>query len=162
MRLAGAAFEDVESDRRAMGQAAAVVLAGGLARGVGAYPAEGSVALLGSPVVAVIVWLCAGALIWGVGVKRFHYDADYPELVRTIGFAAAPLLFLALAALPLGPLEAMIWVGAHVWATLALIVAVREALDVPLERAVVVCALALAVTLGTLFVVGLLFVAGLA
>ena len=41
-------------------------------------------------------------------------------------------------------------------------VAVREALDVPLDRALLVCALALGVTLGLIFILGFLFVAGLA
>jgi hypothetical protein len=72
------------------------------------------------------------------------------------------LVFLALCAAPLGGLEVGVQLGAHAWATLALVVAVREALDVSWSRALVVCGLALALTLGVLFVVSFLFVAGLA
>jgi hypothetical protein len=162
LRLGGAAFEDAEQDRGAMGQAAAVVVAAGFARGLGVLHDEGVVGLIGSPIIAVAVWLGAGVMIWGIGVKRLHYSADYPELLRTIGFAAAPLLFLALGGLPLGALRPWLWVGAHVWATLALVVATREALDVPLIRALGVCALALGVTLATVLVVSFLLVAGIA
>ncbi len=162
LRLEGRAFESVEEDPNAMPQAAAVVVVAGLARGVGALASEGWPALIGSPVVAVVVWLASGVLIWGIGVRKFHYTSDYPELLRTTAFAAAPLLVLAGCALPLGGLSTWLWLGAHAWATLALVVAVREALDVPLDRALVVCALALGVTLGLLFVLGFLLVAGLA
>jgi hypothetical protein len=162
LRLGGAAFADVELDRHAMGQAISMVVIAGLARGVGAFEAEGWVGLFGGAVVALAVWLCAGVLIWSVGVRHFGYDANLPELLRTIGFAAAPLVFLALCAAPLEGLEVWVQLGAHTWASLALVVAVREALDVSWNRALVVCALTLALTLGLLFVVSFLFVAGLA
>lgn len=162
LRLGGEAFEDVELDAHAMGQAIAVVVIAGLARGVGAFAAEGWAGLFGGAVLGLAVWLCAGVLIWGVGVRRFGYNADFPELLRTIAFAAAPLVFLALCAAPLGGLEVWLQIGVHSWATLALVVAVREALDVSWNRALVVCSLALALTLGVLFVVSFLCVAGLA
>jgi hypothetical protein len=160
IRLAGPAFEDVERDRGAMAQAAGVVVVAGLARGLGEMQAEGLLGLLLSPLLAIVMWLSAGVLIWGVGVKRFHYSADYPELLRTIGFAAAPLFFLALGVLPLGVLHTGLWWLAHGWATLALVVAVREALDVTPARALVVCAVALAVAITTVVVVSLFVVAG--
>jgi hypothetical protein len=162
LRLGGEAFEDVELDPHAMGQAIAMVVIAGLARGLGAFEAEGWAGLLGGAVLGLAVWLCAGVLIWGVGVRRLGYDADFPELLRTIAFAAAPLVFLALCAAPIGGLELWVQIGAHSWATLALVVAVREALDVSWNRALVVCTIALALTLGVLFVVSFLFVAGLA
>lgn len=155
--LEARAFEDVERDAGALGQAGLLVLLAGLARGTGVLEREGLIGLLGSPVVAVVVWLVASLLIWGIGVRRFAYSSDYPELVRTLGFAAAPLLLLALSALPLGAFEPVLWVGAHAWASAALLVAVREALDVPMSRALVVCALALGVTLALFFAAGLLF-----
>jgi hypothetical protein len=158
LRLAKEVFEDIEGDRGALRQAAGLVVVAGLARGLGAFGSEGLAGLVGSPIVALVVWLVAGVLIWGIGVKRFGYSSDYFELLRTTGFAAAPLLFLALCALPLGAFEAWLWAGLHAWAMLVLVIAVREALDVPTMRALVVCALALGVTLAVFFVVGLLLV----
>lgn len=156
--LRGRAFRDVEHHPEALLQAGALVGLAGVARGAGAFASEGMLGLAGSVLVAFVVWLCAAVLIWGIGVKRFGYTADFPEVLRTIGFAAAPLLFLTLGALPLGAARTGLWVGCHVWATLALAVSVREALDVTATRALVVCLLALAVTLGVLFVMGLLVV----
>ena len=58
------------------------------------WRAEGLVGLIGSPLVAVVVWLSAGVLIWGVGVKRFHYSADYPELLRYIEASEAKRVYV--------------------------------------------------------------------
>jgi hypothetical protein len=167
LKLDGNTFEAVERDLHALPQAAAVVVLGGLARGIGEVSSEpGSariwVELIGSPLVGVIVWLVAATLIWGIGVRRFGYTSDYPELLRTLGFAAAPLVILVLTALPGGFVGSLIWVLAHGWATLALVVATRAALDVPSAQALFVCVLALAATLGALFVAGLLLVGGAA
>jgi hypothetical protein len=158
MRLAGSAFENVENDPHAIWQAIVLVLAAGLARGAGAYATEGVAGLVGSTVVAVVLWLVAGLLIWGVGVKRFGCTSDYPEVLRTLGFAATPLLVLALGAFDLGPLRTPLWVGAHAWATLALTVATREALDVSMSKALAVCLLALAVGFAVLALIGMIFV----
>jgi hypothetical protein len=165
LKLDGRAFEAVEGDPHALPQAAAVVVLGGLGRGIGEALGEpGSarfwVELIGSPIVGVIIWLVGATLIWGIGVRRFGYTSDYPELLRTLGFAAAPLVVLVLAALPVGIVGSVVWVLAHGWAMLALVVAVRAALDVPLAQALTVCLLALAATLGSLFVAGLLLVGG--
>ena len=78
-----------EADRAALGQAALLVILASVARGVGAFEAEGLIGLVGSPLVGLGVWLAGSTLIWGIGVKRFGYTSDYPELLRTVGFAAA-------------------------------------------------------------------------
>lgn len=157
LRLDAAVFEEVEGDPAALAPAALVVLSGGLARGVGAYAQEGVFALIGSPLIGVAVWLSASLMIYGVGVRRFRYTSTYPELVRTLGFAAVPLWLLALCALAPALVATGLWVLLHAWATLALVVAVREALDVPTGTALAVCAIALGITLGVLFVMGFLF-----
>ena len=41
---------------------------------------------------ALLLWCVATTLVWAIGVRRFHYTSSYPELLRTLGFAAAPLL----------------------------------------------------------------------
>lgn len=158
MRLDASVYEEVEEDRSALAQAALVVLLAGLARGVGAFPQEGWIGIAGSPAVGIVIWLVGATMIWGVGVQRFGYSSDYPELLRTLGFAAAPLVWLAVCALPLGAAARAVQALVHAWAILALVVAVREALDVSSTRALVVCLTVLAITLGLLFLVGLFFV----
>lgn len=159
LALSDAAFASVEHDRGALFQAGLVVVAAGVARGVGAFAVEGPIGVVGSTVVAVVAWLVCGVLIWGIGVRRFGYASDYPEVLRTVGFAAAPLLLLVLGALPLGAARPWFSAGIHLWAALALFVAVREALDVSAGRAAVVCALALLVIVTVVLIQGLLFIA---
>ena len=141
--LDGSSFEEVEHDTAALVGAALVVTLAGLARGIGTPSPSPWVEILGSAVTGLGLWLVAGLLIWGIGVRRMGYTSSYPELLRTIGFAAAPLLLLLLRALPLGPALQPLWYAAHAWALAALIVAVREALDVRLYVAGIVCLLAI-------------------
>ena len=158
LRFDARVYREAAADRGALAQAAVVVVLGGLARGIGAVGEEGVVGLVGSPLIGLLIWLASAAVVWAIGVRHFGYTSDYGELLRTLGFAAAPLLWLALCALPLGAAEAAVWLAAHALAVAALVLAVREALDVGLERALVVCALALLVSFVALFLLGILLV----
>ena len=142
--LEGSIYEEIENDRRAMPWAAAVVVIAGAARGVSAQAPSTMQEVVGSALSGVCMWLVAALLVWGIGVKRTGYTSNYPELLRTIGFAAAPLLLLLLRLIPMGPADQLVWVVAHVWALLSLIVAMREALDVSDSAATLVCLLSLA------------------
>jgi hypothetical protein len=106
--------------------------------------------------VGLATWLLAGTLIRTIGVRLFACSASLPEVLRSLGFATAPLLLLALGALPLGPARDWLWVGTHIWATLALGIATREALDIDTRRALAVCVLALAVGFAALALMGML------
>lgn len=142
--LDGGAFDDIENDASALLPATAVVVLAGLARGVGAEGPSRAAEIVGSGLTGVAVWLVAGLIIWGIGVQRMGYTSNYPELLRTLGFAAAPLLLLVLRVLPLGAAATPVWLVAHGWALLALVVASREALDTSTRNAVVVCLLSIA------------------
>lgn len=159
LRLDASLYEEAEGDPGALVQAALVVALGGAARGVGFFPDEGWAGLFGSTVAGLLMWLVAACTIWAIGVVRLGGTSDYPELLRTLGFAAAPLVWLALCALPLGMVSTGIWWLAHGLAIVAMVAAIRAALDVTTERALLVCLLALGMGLVVLFVVGLLFVA---
>lgn len=154
MLLDRSVFEEAENDQGALPQAGALVVLAGIARGLTAQTGSPAVEIAGSAIMGVLLWLVATTLVWSIGVRRFHYTSSYPELLRTLGFAAAPLLALSVAALPLGPAALPIAFAVHAWALLAGIVAVREALDVPTREALVVCVLSLAVALGVMFVFG--------
>ena len=158
LRLDARVFSEVEADPAALLQATGLVVLGGLARGVGALGEEGLPGIVVGTLAGILIWLAAAALIWAIGVRRFEYTSSYRELLRTLGFAAAPLVWLALCALPLGPLALVVWWVAHAWAILALIVAAREALDVSTQQALVVCVLSLLVALALLCLLGILFV----
>ena len=62
------------------------------------------------------------------------------ELLRTIGFSAAPGIFAALGLVP--GLNPWIFIGVGVWLLMAMVIAVRQALDhCTTWRAIAVCAI---------------------
>ena len=158
-RLVGAAmldpatYEDVEGDRNATFQALAVVVLASLAAGVGARGAFGAgpaleFFLIGT-VLSLATWAVFAALTLQVGTwllpdPRTRVDAG--ELLRTLGFAAAPglLQIFAIFSGMTGPIFAVA-VG---WTLVASVVAVRQALDYSSTwRALAVCGLALLLAL---------------
>ena len=154
------AFRSARNDPGALVPAALVVLLVGVARGIGAAPEEGSFGVVASPVVSLVFWAVGSVLVWGIATRRFGVTARYVEVLRTLGFASAPLWLLALRAFAPGAPGTGIWLLAHGWSLLALGVATREALRVSQNRALVVLALALAVTLGVLLIMGSLAMLG--
>ena len=82
--------------------------------------------------------------------------ADVGELLRTIGFASAPGLLRVLGAIPVIGLS--IYAIASIWMLLAMIVAVRQALDyTSTSRALGVCVLGWALSLVVAAIIGIVF-----
>jgi hypothetical protein len=166
-RLVGAAtlrvatYEEVEADRGATSQAVAVVVLSSVAAGLGARGFGGSnpasVALFSA--IALVAWAAWAAVTYHVGVRILpgpQTEATMGQLLRTIGFATAPGLFRILGLLP--GLTVPVFAITAVWMLLAMIVAVRQALDyTSTGRAVAVCGLGwtlatvIAVVLGFFF-----------
>jgi hypothetical protein len=155
--LRAATYEEVEADQRANGQAVAVVVlssfaAGFGARGFGAGDA-GSVAFFAA--VALMAWLAWALLVYEIGARILpggRTRADVGELLRTTGFATAPGLIRIIGVLP--GLTIPSFVVAAVWMLVAMVIAVRQALDyTSTRRAIAVCVLGwvLAITLAVLF-----------
>jgi hypothetical protein len=148
IRLDASVFEEVEHDPRALWQAAVVVGMAGLARGIAALVADEVVGLVGSVVIAYLSWLFVCSLIWLVGVVVDRDTSTFVELLRTLGFAAAPILLLILGVIPAlayPPAVAPLVFAVHAAAAVALVVAARAALDVSTLRAVVICGVVVAV-----------------
>lgn len=166
-RLVGAlaldpsAYEDVEADTGATLAAGLTVLLSSLAIGVGAqgfgWDLSGVLLLTG---VALVGWAAWALLTFEVGARvlpgtRTHSDVG--ELLRTLGFGAAPGMLLALGALP--GLTVPIFAAVPLWMLATMVMAVRQALDyTSTARAIAVCLfgwlLALALVLGTGFFFG--------
>ena len=152
-------YAEIEHDPRAIVQATAIVTVAGLARGLAALRTDDPIGLAASIAIAYASWAIVTFLLWLVGVVFDHDTSSFFELLRTVGFAASPLVLLALAALP--PLDAPAFVlgvkfATHVAAAVALVVAAREALDVSTRRAIVICGVVvgvLAVALATVITV---------
>ena len=142
-KLDVATYEEVEADKGATGQAMAVVVLSAAAGGIGAIDIGGvrgfaQVALLG-----ILAWFVWALLTWFVGTKLLpepETKSDMGELLRTIGFSATPGLLRVLGGIPIaGPLINFL---AVVWMLIAMVVAVRQALDFRSTlRAMIVCIL---------------------
>jgi hypothetical protein len=139
-RLDAKVYEEVEADRSAMGQAMAVVAAAALAAGIGSAGA-GATGAVTAVVAGIVGWFLWAVVTWLVGTKLLPEpgtSADLGQMLRTIGFSAAPGLLNVLGIIPL--LGWLAWIVALVWQLAAMVVAVRQALDYRTTgRAVLVC-----------------------
>jgi len=139
-RLDAKIYEEVEADATAMGQAMAVVAASALAAGVGSI-SSGATGAVAAVVGAVVGWFLWAVVTWLVGTKLLPEpgtSADLGQMLRTIGFSAAPGLLNVLGIIPVVGL--LVWLVAAVWQLVAMVVAVRQALDyTSTGRAVLVC-----------------------
>jgi hypothetical protein len=142
-RLDPALYEEVEADHTAMTQAIVVVLISGLAAGVGGLLKTGPVSLLIGTGSAISGWLVWAGLTYLIGAKLFPEPTtktDLGEMLRTIGFASSPGVVRAFGVIP-GMTEG-VFIAASIWMLVAMVVAVRQALDYKsTARAVGVCVL---------------------
>ncbi len=145
-RMLGAAkldvdtYEEVERDQTATGQAMGVVIISSLAAGIGSVGGGASGVIVGT-IGALVGWFIWAALTFLIGTKILpepQTKADLGELLRTIGFSASPGVLRIFGMIPL--LGGLIALAASVWMLVAMIVAVRQALDyTSTGRAVGVC-----------------------
>jgi hypothetical protein len=160
-KLDVAAFEDIEADRTATRQALVVVVLSSAAAGIGLSSSVYDAPVLTRVVLALLLWVFWAALTYAIGLYLLpepQTDTNVGELLRTIGFAASPGTLRVFGFVPgLGP---ALYGLATVWMLVAMIIAIRQALDyTSTARAVVVCLIAwvIAVAMAAL-IGGLLFV----
>jgi hypothetical protein len=144
-RMIGAAkldakvFEEVEADQTATPQALGVVvlasLAGGLAVG------DGVRGLVVGTLAGLVGWVIWAWLIYVIGTRWLpepDTKSDIGELLRVIGFATSPGILRVIGIVPF--LAALVMAVTAVWTLVAVVVAVRQALDYrSTGRAVGVC-----------------------
>jgi len=122
-------YEEVEHDKSATFQAAAVVVLSSLAAGVGAIHLGVSNFIFG-PIISLASWYFWAFLIFIVGTKLFpdkQTKSDHGELLRTIGFSSAPGLIRIFGFTP--ELMTVTFIGSSFWMLACMVVAVRQALD---------------------------------
>ncbi len=134
-------YEEVEADKGAMGQAMGVVVLSSVAAGVGTIARGGLGGMLIGTILALVGWYIWAYITYFIGTKLLpepQTKADYGELLRTIGFSSSPGLIRVLSIIPgLGP---VVFLVASIWMLVAMIIAVRQALDYESTlRAVGVC-----------------------
>ena len=122
-------YEEVEADKSATLQAALVVVLSSLAAGIGAISLGASNFIM-APILSLISWYIWAYLIYFIGTKLFpepNTKADHGQLLRTIGFSSAPGLIRIFGFTP--DLMSITFIGAGLWMLVAMVIAVRQALD---------------------------------
>ena len=147
-RLIGAAkldvaiYEEVEADKDALFQAMGVVVLSSVAAGIGTIGNVGFGGIITGTLTALVAWFIWAYLTYFIGAKFIpepDTQADAGQLLRTIGFSSSPGLIRVIGIIP--GLSSIITFIASVWMLVAMVIAVRQALDYKSTvRAVIVCA----------------------
>ena len=134
-------YEEVEADKTAMGQAMGVVVLSSMAAGIGTIARGGLGGILVGTVAALVGWYIWAWLTYFIGTKWLpepQTKADVGELLRTIGFSSSPGLIRVLGIIP--GLGGLVFLAASIWMLVAMVIAVRQALDYKSTgRAIGVC-----------------------
>jgi hypothetical protein len=160
MSLDVAIYEEVEADRSATPQAFVVVVLSSVAAGIGSRGFGGASlsTILFMSIAAVIGWAAWALVTLQVGGRLMpepQTQVDMGELLRTIGFASAPGMLRIVGIIPAATFPA--YAIAAVWMLLAMVVAVRQALDYQSTgRAVIVCGVGWLLSLAISALFGLL------
>lgn len=152
-------YEEVEADRTATSQALVVVVLSSLAAGIGAAGSFGLGGLLGGTLSALVGWYAWAYITYLVGTRILpepQTSADLGELLRTIGFSASPGILRVVGIV--APLAPIVFLVTSIWSLVAMIIAVRQALDyTSTGRAVGVCMIGWIIQIVLAIVVSLLF-----
>ena len=166
-RMIGAAkldvhtYEEVEADRNAIGQAMIVVVIASVAAGIGSLAQAGVAGLVVGSIVSLIGWFVWAFLTFIIGTKVLpepQTKSDMGELLRTIGFAASPGVLKVFGVVPL--LGGLISFAVSIWMLVAMVIAVRQALDYKSTgRAIGVCLIGWVIyVIAVVFLLGTLLV----
>lgn len=136
-------YEEVEADTTAMNQAMLVVVLSSVAAGIGSVGMMGHPNLILSTIGALIGWYLWAFMTYWIGTKLLpekETRTDYGQMLRTIGFSSAPGILRVLGIIPF--LTNLVFMVTGIWMLVAMIIAVRQALDYQsTARAVGVCAI---------------------
>ena len=123
-------FEEVEADTSATRQALLVVAFVALATGLASLSTTGPRGLFVGIVLSIAGWACWAWIVHLIGTKimaSHSTHADWGQLARTLGFAQSPGIFKVLGLVPV--IGNIIFAVASIWMLVAMVVAVRQALD---------------------------------
>ncbi len=159
--LDGGTYEQLEADRHATWQAMLVVVlssaAAGLGVGLQAWAGPAGFARVGA--VALVTWVAWAVLTLQIGSRMLpqaQTRSDTGEMMRTIGFAAAPGLLQVFGVIPGVALP--VFAITTVWMFAAMVVAIQHALDYTnVGRALAVCLVAAMIVLAFSFGISILF-----
>lgn len=129
-RLDAAVYEEVEADQTLTREAMTVVVISAVAAGIGGTTRGGLLGLVVLAVVALIGWYVWAYATYYIGTRLLpqpQTQADAGQMLRVIGFASSPGLVRGLGIIP--GLTALAFAIGNIWMLVAMVVAVRQALD---------------------------------
>jgi hypothetical protein len=136
-------YEEVEADKQATGQAMTAVILSSVAAGIGAISSIGVSGLFWGTLAALAGWFIWAFLTYFIGTRILpepETRSNVGELLRTTGFSSTPGVLRVLGVVP--GLGSLVFFVAAVWMLVAMVIAVRQALDYKsTARAVGVCVL---------------------
>jgi hypothetical protein len=139
--LNAAVYEEIEADECALRQAMGVVIFSSIAAGVGTIQKIGFGGVLIGTIFALLGWYIWAYMIYLIGTKILPEQqtrSTHGELLRAIGFSSAPGLLRVLGVVP--GLLGIVYVGTGIWMLIAMVFAVKRALDYQSTlRAIAVC-----------------------
>ena len=152
-------YEEVEADKSALGQAMAIVVFSSIAAGIGLYKTGGFSGIITGTMASLISWYVWAYLTYFIGTKFLpepQTQADLGELLRTIGFSSSPGLLRVFYFVP--GIGVMLYLISSLWMLVAMIIAVRQALDYNSTlRAVGVCVIGYIIQIFVLVIIFSIF-----
>ena len=157
-------YEEVEADQTATGQAMTVVVISSIAAGIGSIGMLGLGGIVSITIGALIGWFIWAGVTYLIGTKLLpepQTKADMGELLRTIGFSASPGVLRIFGIIPV--IGMLVSFAASIWMLVAMVIAVRQALDYKSTgRAVGVCIIGFVIQWIVLSIIMFMFGAGAA
>ena len=135
-RMIGAAklqvetFTEVEHDTSATKQAMVVVVLVALATGIGSLGSGGIVGFVVGVGLGIGGWALWAFVTFMIGTTIFKTEetnADWGQLARTTGFAQSPGILRVFGFIPV--VGGLVFLIAGLWQLVAMVIAIREALD---------------------------------
>ena len=152
-------YEEVEADKGALGQAMAIVILSSIAAGIGLYKTGGFSGIITGTMASLISWYVWAYLTYFIGTKFLpepQTEADLGELLRTIGFSSSPGLLRVFYFVP--GIGVLLYLISSFWMLVAMIIAVRQALDYNSTlRAVGVCVIGYVIQIFILVIIFSIF-----
>ena len=154
-------YEEVEIDPAATLQALTVVIiasvCSGIGSGLGTLTQKWDLLQFGTDLVVDSLLALLGWGIWSfityfIGTRVFDGTATYKELLRCIGFSNALGVLNILSFIPV--LDWLILFLTGIWSLIAMVVAVRQALDFSTGKAILTCIIGWVAIIIVLVVIG--------
>jgi hypothetical protein len=157
-KLEARIYEEVEADKGATGQAMAVVILSSLAAGLGSLREGVFTGAIFITLAALLGWFIWALMTYWIGTKLLpepQTNADLGQMLRTTGFSSSPGVIRILGAVPMPGLALLSALIASIWMLIAMVVAVRHALDYSnIGRALGVCVIGWIIQLIIFFALG--------